>query len=133
MKASNPLLVKAERFIQSAKLLYEDGDIDSAASRLYYAMFFVAETLLENLGLTFASHHAVLSAYGQHFAKTRELDPRYHQTLLSAFSQRQLGDYQPHSGLQPEDIDFLLSDAENFLAAGREWLAEHPKDTQENI
>ncbi len=130
MKASNPLLEKAARFIQSAELLFEDGDIDSAASRLYYAMFFVAEALLENLGLSFASHHAVLSAYGQHFAKTRELAPHYHQALLTAFSQRQLGDYQPNSGLQPEDIALLLADAIDFPAAGRDWLKKHPNVTQ---
>jgi hypothetical protein len=36
---------------------------------------------------------AVISAYGQDFARTRVLDPRFHRALLTAFSQRQLGDY----------------------------------------
>jgi len=123
--ASNPLLDKAKRFILSARLLTDDGDIDSAASRLYYAMFFVAEVLLEARGLSYSSHQAVLSAYGKHFAKTRDLDPRYHQALLAAISQRQLGDYQPHSGLQRQDIEFLITDAEDSLAAGKEWLSKH--------
>ena len=34
-----PLLVKAKRYIQSARLLMNDNDLDSATSRLYYAMF----------------------------------------------------------------------------------------------
>jgi uncharacterized protein (UPF0332 family) len=75
---SEPLLEKAERFIRSARVLADDGDLDSAASRLYYAMFFVAEALLAARGLSFSSHSAVLSAYGQRFAKTKELDPYFH-------------------------------------------------------
>ena len=67
---SNPLLDKAVRFIASAELLVEDGDFDSSASRLYYAMFHVAQALLEAKGLAFSSHRAVISAYGQYFART---------------------------------------------------------------
>ena len=111
MKASqsNPyelLLEKAERFIRSAKLLSTEDDLDSAASRLYYAMFFTAQALLQTLGLTFSSHRATISAFGQHFSKTKELDPRYHKALLDAFDQRQLGDYAVVSGLHKEDWDF---------------------------
>jgi uncharacterized protein (UPF0332 family) len=35
----NGLLAKAEQFIESARVLALIGDLDSAASRLYYAMF----------------------------------------------------------------------------------------------
>ena len=93
MKPFEPHLEKAERFIRSAQILIDSDDHDSAASRLYYAMFFTAEALLEALGLSFSSHRAIISAYGQHFAKTKELDPRFHQVLITAFNQRQLGDY----------------------------------------
>jgi uncharacterized protein (UPF0332 family) len=123
---SDPLLEKAERFIASAALLAEDGDYDSAASRLYYAMFFVAEVLLASRGHTFSSHRAVISAYGQNFAKTHEMDPDFHKALLAAFNQRQLGDYAVESGLSNDDIDQMLSDAKEFLNAGRNWLVDHP-------
>jgi len=102
---SDPLLTKAERFIDSAILLADDGDYDSAASRLYYAMFFVAEALLAARGYTFSSHRAVISAFGQYFVKTNELDPGFHKALTVAFNQRQLGDYAIESGLGKEEID----------------------------
>jgi len=66
-----PLLEKAERYIHSAELLAKDGDLDSAASRLYYAMFYIAQALLEERGYTYSSHRALISAYGQYFAKQR--------------------------------------------------------------
>ncbi len=86
MTQSEPLLHKAERFVRSAQILAADGDLDSAASRLYYAMFFGAEALLAARGQTYSSHSAVISAYGQQFAKTNELDPLFHRALLGAFS-----------------------------------------------
>ena len=116
------LLIKAERFIRSARLLADDGDFDSAVSRLYYAMFFLAEALLAARGASFSSHSAVISAFGQQFAKTREIDPRFHRALLTAFSQRQLGDYAVTSGLDDADIESLADDTVGFLAAARNWL-----------
>lgn len=117
-----PLLEKADRFIQSASLLAAEGDFDSAASRLYYAMFFTASALLESLDLTSSSHRATISAFGQRFTKTGELDSRFHKALLDAFSKRQLGDYAPVSGLRCGDIDVLMKDAIDFMAVGRDLL-----------
>jgi len=119
----DPLLERSERAIRSGRLLAPDGDLDGAASRLCYAMFYVAEALLETKGFSFTSHHAVLAAYGEHFAKTRELDPRFHRALLHAFQQRQLGDYSVIATVEPEVIETLAADATDFLQAAPEWLA----------
>lgn len=75
-------------------------------------------------GVSFSSHSAVLSAYGQQFAKTRALDPRFHRALLGAYSQRQLGDYAVNSSLTDDDIQRLMSDAVDFIAAARAWFAQ---------
>jgi uncharacterized protein (UPF0332 family) len=118
---SNPLIEKAERFIRSAQLLIGEGDYDSAASRMYFAMLYIAQSLLEKRGQTFSSHRAVISAYGQQFAKTLELDPAFHKALLNAFSQRQLGDYMVSSGIPREDVESLSKDVVNFLQAAKDW------------
>lgn len=127
---SNALLAKAEQYIQSAQLLANSGDFDSAISRLYYAMFYIAELLLDRLGFTFSSHHAVIAAYGLHFAKTQALHPRFHRVLIDAFEKRQLGDYTVDSGLTQEDVDSLLIDATEFLTAARQWLENTPASSQ---
>lgn len=88
-------------------------------------MFYVAEALLDALGLAFSSHHAIHAAYGTHFAKTGELDPRFHRALLNAFHQRQLGDYATDQRVAPDVVEALLVDAEDFLAAARDWLNTH--------
>lgn len=100
----------------------DEGDFDSAASRLYYAMFYIAQAMLESVGLSFSSHKAVISAFGQHFAKSGEFDPRFHRALIDSFNQRQLGDYAAQSGLTRSDIEIMLTDARAFLEASQRWF-----------
>jgi hypothetical protein len=45
------LLEKARHTIHAAQILIRDGEPDSAASRAYYAMFYVASALLEERAL----------------------------------------------------------------------------------
>ena len=125
------LLSKAEQFIHSARMLSKIGDYDSATSRTYYAMFYVAEALLDQLGLSYSSHKAVISAYGLHFAKTQRLDPHFHQELIKAFDKRQLGDYTTSSGLTKRDVDNLLVVATDFVNAARQWLATNPPESSQ--
>jgi len=120
--AYNSILEKAERFIHSSEVQANDGDYASATSRLYYAMFYIAQALLDARGLSFSSHKGVISAFGQHLVKTQELESRFHQALTAAYGQRQLGDYAVDSGLQLEDIETMPINAKDFLATARKML-----------
>lgn len=75
------LIIKARRSLATADDLRARGDYDFAASRAYYAMFYVAEALLWTLNQSYSSHAATLGAYGKEFAKTGRLDPKYHKWL----------------------------------------------------
>lgn len=110
-------------------MLADHGDLDSAVSRIYYAAFYVAESLLDVKGLSFSSHKAVISAFGQYFAKTGELDPDFHQFLINAFEKRQMGDYLSETHFTFEEIKELLNKTRQFLNAGKAWLNEKgPKE-----
>ncbi|MBI4358148.1 MAG: HEPN domain-containing protein [Candidatus Omnitrophica bacterium] len=61
------LLEKAERALQTANSLLHSNDMEFIAGRAYYAMFYVAEALLNEKDLTFGKHSGVHSAFGQHF------------------------------------------------------------------
>ncbi len=56
-------------------------------------MFYVAEALLLTKGLTFSSHAAVISAFGQHFAKTGLVESRLHRYLIESAETRFESDY----------------------------------------
>lgn len=116
------MVQKAERFITSAMLLRQHGDLASAVSRLYYAMFYCAEALLLTKGLSYSRHGGVIAAFGQHFVKTGELPSEMHRWLQSAFDKRQVADYEVYPVLTDSDVDVMEAQARQFLAKTREYL-----------
>lgn len=122
------LLAKAERSFAAAEILLRAGHADSAASRVYYGYFYVAEALLLSEGLRFSSHGQVVGRYGQRFAKTGVLDRRYGRLLARAFALRQLADY----GTAPDDVESgaveeLLAEGRSFLEAAREYIVRRQR------
>lgn len=121
------LLKKAKRYLASARLLLGAGDYDSAVSRIYYAAFYVAETLLDAQGLSFSSHKGVISAYGQEFAQTGRLDARFHRLLIRAFEKRQQADYLAETGMERDEVTELLGETEAFVQATETWLIQRKR------
>jgi uncharacterized protein (UPF0332 family) len=122
LREEEKLLAKAARYLRSAKLLADNQDLDSAVSRIYYASFYTAEALLGAGGLSFSSHRGVISAFGQHFAKTGELEARFHRLLIEAFEKRQMGDYLTETPFTLAEVEELLENAHDFLSAAKERL-----------
>lgn len=79
--ASSKLLDKATRALRAAERLLQGGDTEFAVRRVYYAMFYIAEALLNEKGLRFRKHGGVHGAFGEHFVKTGEFDPKYHRNV----------------------------------------------------
>ncbi len=95
---------------------------DFAVARAYYALFYTAEALLLSVGLRFTKHSAVHAAFGEQFAKTRRLNPKFHQYLLEAFDQRLLADYETGEHTTPQAATEIIARAEEFLTAAIAYL-----------
>ena len=117
------LLEKAQQSRQAAANLKRDEFLDFAASRLYYAMFYIAEALLIEQGLSYSSHTAVIGAFGKLFTKTGRLDARFHRYLLDAQDIRNVGDYGIGPGIAIEQVEEMMFWAEEFLIAAKGILA----------
>ena len=110
------LLDKAERSIEAAQSLSDQGFHDFAISRGYYAMFYIAEVLLDNEGLSFSSHAAVISAFGRYLAHAGKVPMEFHRYLIDAQAQRTLADYDTNSIASQEDAEEMLDQAQALLA-----------------
>ena len=120
---SRLLLEKAQRAIKAAQTLLAAGDLpDFATGRAYYAMFYIAEALLEEKELRFSKHGGVHGAFGEHYVKTGLFDPKFHRWLLNAFDQRIEGDYGTEIISVAEDAEKLIAQAEEFLEAAQRYL-----------
>lgn len=124
---SRLLLEKAQRAIQAAQTLLDTGNlVDFATGRAYYAMFYIAEALLEEKALRFSKHGGVHGAFGEHYVKTGLFDPKFHRWLLNAFDQRIEGDYGTQVIAVSQDAEKLITQADEFLAAARSYLENLP-------
>ena len=116
------LIEKAGRSIAAGESALADNHIDAAANRAYYAMFYVAEALLNERSLKFRKHGGVHGAFGEHFAKTGILDPKHHRRLLAAFNKRIAADYGVDAELTAAEVGEMLAHAREFLQAAGEFL-----------
>lgn len=101
------LLKKARQNADAATLLRAKEYWDFSASRAYYAMFYAAEALLLEKGMSFSSHSAVIAAFGKEFAKSGALDPKLHRFLIDGQDLRNAGDYDvgtPVAGAQADEL-----------------------------
>jgi uncharacterized protein (UPF0332 family) len=116
------LLNKAEHAILATEALLKAGESDFAAGRAYYAMFYTAEALLTDKGLRYRKHSGVHAAYGKLFAKSGDMDSKYHAWLLEAFDRRITGDYDVESATTEEEVEELITRAREFLQVARNLL-----------
>lgn len=67
-------------------------------------------------------HSAVITSFGKEFAKTGDLDSRYHQYLIKAQSIRQISDYGYNETLPKEDVEEVIGWAKAFYQAANAYL-----------
>jgi len=117
-------LEKAEEAIVAAQQLLADDHVEFAAGRAYYAMFYVAEALLNEKGLRFRKHGGVHGAFGEHFSKPGVLDSKYHQWLLAAFEERITADYEVGESIETSKAETMIQQAREFLQAAQQYLTQ---------
>ena len=109
------LINKAKDSLGAARSLIRDGYHDFAASRAYYAMFYVAEAMLMSLGQSYNKHSAVISAFGREYAKTGLVDSKYHRWLIDAQDFRNIGDYGIDVHISKDDAESACQWADQFI------------------
>ncbi|MFN0117574.1 MAG: HEPN domain-containing protein [Elusimicrobiota bacterium] len=115
MKESQLLLKRAKKYLESSELLINSGDFESATSRSYYSMFYGAQAVLLSKELSFSSHKAVISAFGEHFIKTGVFHKDLGRELNRAFEKRQLSDYEYDFVISEKEARVLLESAHVFF------------------
>lgn len=123
MKADvRALIAKGRRSLKAAQRLFQETDYDFSASRAYYAMFYLAEALLLQRGLSFSKHAGVLAALYEQYVKPGRLPQTLHRALHRAFEARQQGDYGFEEPFPRNEAKELLAGAEDFLKAATALL-----------
>jgi uncharacterized protein (UPF0332 family) len=120
------LLLKARQSLSASKLMLDSGYPDYAASRAYYAMFYIAEAFLDGEGLSFSKHSAVISAFGREFARTGRVPVKFHQFLIRSQELRNAGDYGEINAVTANQAADSISQAEEFLELAQNSIGPLP-------
>ena len=127
------LLAEAADSLAAARLLLDGGFPGYAAARAYYAMFYIAEAFLESDGLSFSKHSAVISAFGERYAKTGIVPTEYHHFMIEAQSLRHAGDYGERDAVNETQAAEQIARGDSFLSFAHtrldEMLAQRDIDT----
>jgi uncharacterized protein (UPF0332 family) len=122
------LLQMAKESLEAAEDLFKSKHYGFSASRSYYAMFYVAETVLLTKNFSFSKHKAVISAFGKEFVKTGLLPQPLHRYLRNAFKLRQLGDYGFPGSVSEKKAQTLIEQTKDFIRTVEEYLVKEGYD-----
>ncbi|PKL18211.1 MAG: hypothetical protein CVV49_07085 [Spirochaetae bacterium HGW-Spirochaetae-5] len=99
------MIEKAERSLDAAKNLIDDGDYDFSSSRSYYSAFYSLQALLLTKNLVFSKHSGVIAGFSEHFIRNGVFPVQYAKYISRLFRERHIGDYDFISVISREDAE----------------------------
>lgn len=115
---------RAYEALQAAQLLFENGFVKDAISRLYYALLSSIRALLLTKGLEPKSHEGALRLFGLHFVKGGIFEARDSHAFSKLMKFREEADYNPAYRFAPEDFTELKGEAGGLI----QEIARYLKD-----
>ncbi len=106
---------KANRTYDAALIMVDNEHWESAANRLYYALFHAVNALLIHDGHKVNTHKGSHAMFGQYYIKTGKL-PRFFSSIYQKLEAiRDEGDYNWSYSVSPEDIQEKLLPAKEMI------------------
>src|SRR4030042_5306206 len=115
-------LERASNALQAANLLYENGFLNDAVSRLYYFLLHNIRSLLLSKGLEPKSHEGALRVFGLHFVKEGIFMPRDSHIFSRLMKYREEADYNPSYTFTKEDFIEFKKKAEDLSSKIKAYL-----------
>jgi len=121
-------LDRATEAIAAATLLYENGFVSDAVSRLYYFVLYHVRAILLSKGLEPRSHDGALRLFGLHFVREGLMDRRAAQVFSKLMKFREEADYNPVLMFTGEDFLVLKGEAETLAGLIKRYLEKGKED-----
>lgn len=106
---------RANEAIRAANLLFENGFVKDAISKLYYSLLYSVRGLLLTKGLEPKSHEGALRLFGLHFVKPGTFEAKDSHIFSKLMKFREEADYNPSYSFSPEDFTEFKNDAETVI------------------
>lgn len=108
-------LSRCKEALDEVDYLVKGGFYSSAVSRLYYACYYAAVSLLIAHKIETQTHAGVKTMLSAHFVRTGLLGKQDAKTFFELFDLRHANDYDDFSFCDKETIEALLLPAQEFI------------------
>ncbi len=119
------MIEKADKYINTAELVLNHGDNDTAVSRIYYAMFYMVRAVLITKNLYPKTHAGTLQAFSEYFIKTNLFSKEMGKNFKNAFERRIQGDYDFAESLNKEEAEIFLEIGKRFYKNLLDYLKDN--------
>lgn len=106
----------AHSTLDDAVYLFNDGRLNAAANRLYYACYYAVEALLISDGIQASTHQGVKSMFGAHYVVKGMIDVRWSKYFSAVLNLRKTADYDFFVKYEREELEPLLNQATEFIS-----------------
>lgn len=115
---------RSDEAIKAAELLFENGFLRDAISKIYYSLLYRIRALLLAKGLEPKSHEGALRLFGLHFIKSGEFEAKDSHLFSKLMKLREEADYNPSYTFVREDFIEFKSEAERLMHKITTYLKE---------
>lgn len=115
-------LAKSKDQLDAAHLLLDRSSERGAVAIAYFAMFHASTAMGLAEGNTFPACSGWLKAFGEAFATTGKVAPRFYEDLLEAYRLRQIADYGALQPLPPLAAQTTFKKATKFVKMAEEFI-----------
>jgi uncharacterized protein (UPF0332 family) len=108
-------LTKAEAYLANAKVIATTDHPNGTITSSYYRFFWIVRGLLANKDIVTKRHSAAREMFSLHYIKSGEIPEQYKDDFSLLFARRQIADYDTDGEFVLDEINHLITLAENFL------------------
>ncbi len=106
---------RASEAIRAAGLLFENGFLRDAVSRIYYPLLYSIRAVLLTEGLEPKSHEGALRLSGIHFVKPGFFEAKDSHIFSKLMKFREEADYNPSCTFTPEDFTEFKGEVDGLI------------------
>ncbi|MFR5631507.1 MAG: HEPN domain-containing protein [Monoglobales bacterium] len=122
-------LDSAKEKLESAKILFDNGNYKDSIGRSYYAMFTSVRALLALDGIDYSKHAGVIAHFQKEYIKTGVFDKKYSKYISQAFQIRNNADYADFYIVSKADTEEQYNRAVEFYNEIRNFLIKSEDTT----
>ncbi|MBK8922699.1 MAG: HEPN domain-containing protein [Saprospirales bacterium] len=117
---------QAEKAITQVEFCLKNNQLDMAANRVYYGMFYALLALGLLKGFETSKHLQLIGWFNKTFVFTEVFPKQFTRLLKDAFDTRTDADYKVNKIPTATEIEASLADMKLFISTIKAWIEAHP-------